>query len=321
MNNQNTTNRYHIRTAALAAAALLAVFSSDANANPVFWTGQGANSRVLTAENWTNNTPPLIANGILGIINTNVTVTAGASAGGNVSGYNVEQQTGLLAAAGNITLSGGTIWTLKGGSISTPTNIFGLNASSLIIDGGTFSSTRRFDGTNASLLELKSGSFSNGDVGLRVPNTSQNLTVRVSGGSLTTPMLSFETSPSSFTVTGGTVNITSATASTLGAGMTFGLGGGSVTFATAPTVSATSAINFLTGSTGSLTVTGFQAANYEAWWNAGSLKVDGGNTGTFSNNFQVTGATIVLVPEPATLGLTALGVGLAGAAFWRRRRG
>jgi hypothetical protein len=61
----------------------------------------------------------------------------------------------------------------------------------------------------------------------------------------------------------------------------------------------------------SLTVSGYGQSDYEAWWNAGSLKRDGGNAGTFSENFQVTGSTIVVVPEPGTLVL----IGLAGVAF------
>ncbi len=95
------------------------------------------------------------------------------------------------------------------------------------------------------------------------------------------------------------MNFTSTTtASTLGSGMTFGLGDtGSVTFGIAPTVSGTSPINFLKGSGGSLTVTGYGASDYQAWWTAGSLKFDGSNTGNFADIFDVSGATLKLKPK------------------------
>ncbi len=158
-------------SAALALAAGIAgLGSTSARGVTVKWDGGGADNRVITQENWTDNTRP--TGGVLGIIDntyvTNPTVTAGATAGGNVTGYTVEQYSGLLTPNGNITLAGGTIWTLKGGNITTPNNIFTLSSASLIIDGGTFSSAnRRFDSSGTSLLEVKSGSFLNGDVGLR----------------------------------------------------------------------------------------------------------------------------------------------------------
>jgi len=290
-----------LRAGALAALCI-GLGAMTARASTVYWDGGGADNRVITKENWTTDTQP--TGGILGIIDNtyvvNPSVTAGATAGGNVTGYTVEQRTGSFTPTGNITLAQGTVWTLKGGNITTPNNIFTLNASSLIIDGGTFSSaSRRFEATGNTLLEVKSGSFSNGDVGLRTANATTAFDVKVSGGSLTSTRLNFHAGgPAHFTVTGGTVNFTSATtASTLGSGMTFGLGEGSVTFAVAPTVSGTSAINFVKGSGGSLTVTGYGQSDYEAWWTAGSLKFDGANDGSFSDHFEVTGATLTLKPQ------------------------
>jgi hypothetical protein len=100
----------------------------------------------------------------------------------------------------------------------------------------------------------------------------------------------------------------------------FGLGNGTVSFAAAPTISGASFIDFLTGSGGALTITGFTSTNYASWWDSGFLRFNGvaGSSGGFnSSDFVVTDSTLSLVPEPSTWALLA--VSLTTLAIFRRR--
>ena len=94
------------------------------------------------------------------------------------------------------------------------------------------------------------------------------------------------------------------------------LSGGTVTIGSAPTIGGSDRLNFTTGSTGSFDATGWTQTDYETLWTNGNLTVDGGQTGNFSDNFQVSGATLTVVPEPSSAAL----LGLGGLALILRRR-
>lgn len=61
------------------------------------------------------------------------------------------------------------------------------------------------------------------------------------------------------------------------------------------------------------------ATTWEDVWNAGQLTVNGGQTGTFNDNFVIVGDTLSLipVPEPSVYGLA---IGIAALGFCLRRR-
>ncbi|MDF7823876.1 PEP-CTERM sorting domain-containing protein [Pontiellaceae bacterium B12227] len=69
--------------------------------------------------------------------------------------------------------------------------------------------------------------------------------------------------------------------------------------------------------TGSLTVTGLVEQDYIDMFDGDDLYYNGSNAGNFSDYFEVTGSTLSVIPEPATLGLVAA-FG-AGILFIRRR--
>jgi hypothetical protein len=99
-----------------------------------------------------------------------------------------------------------------------------------------------------------------------------------------------------------------------------GLGSGSITAAALEADNMT--IDWTSGSGFSLTATDVfdegVASSWQGLWNAGKLQIDGGQTGTFSENFNVgVGNTLTLIPEPSSFTLMILGLG--GLYFFRRR--
>jgi fibronectin-binding autotransporter adhesin len=65
----------------------------------------------------------------------------------------------------------------------------------------------------------------------------------------------------------------------------------------------------------------FNTGNISNFGPLGQVSVAPGKSAYFQQGSAPSSLQLVVVPEPATLGLTALGMGLAGVACWRRRRG
>jgi hypothetical protein len=98
-----------------------------------------------------------------------------------------------------------------------------------------------------------------------------------------------------------------------------GLGSGSFSTADLRNLTAgSSVINFLSGSSGSLTAPGIDFATL---WSDGILKFNGANTGAFGDHFSVSGSTLSLgaVPEPSTIAM-AFGLAALGFVLVRRRK-
>jgi len=97
----------------------------------------------------------------------------------------------------------------------------------------------------------------------------------------------------------------------------FNIAGGSVIIGdSTPEINANDKLNFTAGSTGSFEVTGWTSSDYEALWNDGKLTYAGGNSGDFTDHFNVNGSTLTAVPEPSSAAL----LGLGGLALILRRR-
>lgn len=256
-------------------------------------TAVGGN--ITTAGNWNNGLPVIGSPAGIGTININ------GNFSGNISSWEVNHTGGTLTSSSNRNIGAtsasapGTIWNVNGGTLD-----FGANA----INRGTIGSNYAYT------MNLISGSIIAGTAG------SPNAAIwNVSGGNLTVG--TWLAGSGNLNLTGGTVNFTTLDADGSGALVTFGLGNAAVT-AGSLIQNANTNINFLTGSGGSLNITGFTSTDYETMWSNTRLRFNGANTGAFADHFQVSGSTLSVIPEPSTWALLALG--LTAMVVLRRRR-
>ena len=90
-------------------------------------------------------------------------------------------------------------------------------------------------------------------------------------------------------------------------------GGGTITTPNMANTDGT--VNAFSGWTGSLTVTGWTAGNFEGRWNDGILTFEGSNAGNFNDIFEVEGSTLRLrtgEPPPAGFAAWIASFGIAG---------
>jgi autotransporter-associated beta strand protein len=86
-----------------------------------------------------------------------------------------------------------------------------------------------------------------------------------------------------------------------------------------------SAVNWASVAQGTYTLMNtsftFNTGNIQDFGPTNQVSVAPGKSAYFQQGSGPSSLQLVVVPEPAALGLTALGMGLAGVACWRRRRG
>jgi hypothetical protein len=272
---------------------------------------------IAVGTNWSEGLPTDPANpGTITSANTEGTKGTITS---TVTGLAIQQTGGLLEFTGFGTSTfDGVIYEISGGTFkSTSFGHKSINSSVFDVNGGTLNVVG-FGLEGSSTLNLSSGSI-NATGNLTSKASVFNFsggTVSVGGDALTSwnnGTLNFS-GDAIFGVTGQMgVNFWASSF-----GVNIGAGDGSISVGTLEADSMS--IDWTSGSGFSFTATSIlnagAAATWEDLWNAGNLTVDGGQTGTFADNFNVVDGTLSFVPEPATMSLIALG----GLALLRRRR-
>jgi hypothetical protein len=312
--------------ATLTAAAL---FSGSTAMAATLYIGP-ATGTVQTAGNWDNGLPSSTNPGTISSDALYVTGTAGL-----MTGYHMTLTAGTLkgASAAVFNLSGGSM-TVNGASAEFSYSGMTLTSSSYTVTSGKGTANT---GANA-----------------RATNLGGSATATFDGGTSTFEREIVLSGFSQFIVNAGTVTVNTNSATAANSGFRTGTDGGTLRFNGGTTVApylnmahptgvvfgGTAAgslalteangnglaldpanlpnvtLNWLSGSQMSLTVAGRNQAYYETLWGSSRLQFNGGNTGAFGDHFVVSGETLTLIPEPASLSL----LGLGGLLMLGRRR-
>jgi hypothetical protein len=189
--------------------------------------------------------------------------------------------TGLITTTQNrvIQITGGT-FNMSGGTMTAGTGLGGdvtlLTSAVLNMSGGTLTAGDNLNISTSSIINL-----SGGDI------VSSAQLVFGTGGS---QKINFQSGDGTLTVASGGVNFSSVPDGTIG-------------------------WYFDPNFEGSVTVNGWGDSQYRSLYGA-HIFYDGASTEAFDDVFQVDGATLTVIPEPATLGL--VGVAFAGLLALRR---
>ncbi|MFA5687917.1 MAG: PEP-CTERM sorting domain-containing protein [Kiritimatiellales bacterium] len=287
------------------AAGLCFVMGSFAD---VYFDGSGA---ITTASNWTNDmgeTGYFPTNGVQGWVTEGTGTISGETP---FIGWTVTQTGGTVSRAGAVAFNGGALWKIQGGVITSAqhvtvgrtndavaklivsgdalvtasTNLQIRFNSTLQQTGGKLAFDRNAEFNYGGIADISGGT---GTFGGTLNFTYNDAVLKLSGDAAWT----FD----------GNLNIGGSVASGH-AVVQFDSGAGSLTVSNI-TGSGNGYINFASGSEGTLTVTSYDASNFETLWNSGKIKIDNGaGTGNFDSLFDVTGNTLTMIPEPATLSL------------------
>jgi hypothetical protein len=179
---------------------------------------------------------------------------------------------GSLAPAGwGISINDSSVFTISGGAVSVGNRLH--NSSTLAVSGGTLT-TPNLSTSGSSVFNFSGGTTTTtSDGAFYDGKSSGSYTVNFSGSAV------FDTTVFGGANSAGTVKI--------------GAGTGSISADTL--VWEASTFDWTTGSAFSFTADAFSSGTtWEDLWNAGKLTVDGGQSGTFAENFSVSGHTLTL---------------------------
>jgi len=312
----------------------LALAASSASAQ-ILWDNDGGDNDLMNQANWgdgasgtpnatsgtyqidndtgviTWNTGAAFPNLIRATLNHNTgTVSRGsATAAANIDGtYNLNTGATLdLGSGSNVQVRNG-VMNFNGGSLTSSGGNYVVNDADATVNVNADLSTDLYDIHSRGVLNLNADTFTFTGTTFTIGNTNNDPTAFVNvfdGNFATTGGLQF----------GGFDDVNRSGT------MTFDSTGSGNVSATSLAFSANvnNMINFETGTLGSLTIAGFTAGDFEQVWDDGFLFIDGDNTGTFDDsNFQVTGETLSLIPEPGTFALLAGCLALTGVMLRRR---
>ena len=327
------TNIINVKTCSFvyraAFAAILATSGIAHAQTTITWDGgpSGTGTSLSIAENWTTDTLP--TGSTVGIINTSiVTSLPTLSINTSLTSYNIQQDAGTVLRSSSLGFTS-TTYTLNAG-VFTNSQAITYTDTTFNVNGGelTFGNNRNFQGgAGTNIVNVSGGSLTLQGTGSILGNNSginSTYDLNISGGTVSSGVtggLRLNRATDRATITGGTTTFGNGVNSiTNGARLTFGLGNGTVSFASELLGGNGSFIDFLTGSGGALSITGFTSANYASWWDSGFLRINGvagAPAGFNSSDFLVTDSTLTLVPEPSTWALLA--VSLTTLAIFRRR--
>jgi hypothetical protein len=303
----------------IAACALVVSCAPFASAATVFNNADGANEFISTTGNWNNGLPTDANPG---------TIAIDAEFDSNLShsGYNVLHTAGTIARGAGLAafkLGSGTTWVVDGAGVGYNTRGVSVGVgSSFTLNQGTADLTNNSRDTSVSgagaSIEVNDGVLLVGrDM---IVNTDGSFTVN--GGTVTIAdefyTQGFSSSPLGFFFNGGSTtaknfHVDKPATATFGGSTAGSL---ELTFGLDADANSDITLDWLGGSLMELTVAGTDQAFYEGLFTGGDLLFEGSGAGSFGDNFQVSGETLSLIPEPSSLAL----LGLGGLCVLRRRR-
>jgi len=303
------------RTMTIAMATAVAMTVASAGHAATFDGGL-----VQDAANWTGGLPDSAGNvGIIGPGDVGEVGNTSADAGQvSVDGLFIQQTGGSITSTsfqGSQFVN--TQWTVDGGTLGTTQNQTWTSGSLLTLNaGGTIDVNSGRDMIiNNSTFIMNGGTANVGD-GFSVVN---NATFTMNGG-----MFNVGGGFATGFAPSGTLNLNAGTITAGGdlggklgnLTVNFGaLGAGSLSVTGVAADVNSIVYDWAAGSLMALTIAGADQTFYENLFTAGDLLFEGSNAGAFSDNFVVSGETLSLVPEPASVT-----TGLMGLVFLIGRR-